>query len=178
MRSRCPALPPNRAHQAWCSWSAGVRPSSCTGPSIAASSRMRMERMMPTHCAVTSAWRLEISRLAGETLRPFEAREAETWLVDVTQADAPALLYHHIDGAETHPESGVAPDMEQLRQGIYQETGHSFAGREWVLISRPHRLDNGLRDQRTVHRHSDRRPRLHLHAGALYDRPPAQRARS
>ena len=87
---------------------------------------------------------LEIGRLADETLRPFEARKAETWLVDVTRPDAPALLYHHIDGAEARPEPGAIPDMEQLRQGIYQETGHSFAGREWVLISRPHGLDTGL----------------------------------
>ncbi|MDE2599333.1 MAG: CHASE domain-containing protein [Rhodocyclaceae bacterium] len=88
---------------------------------------------------------LEISRLTQETLSPFEKREAETWLIDTTIPDAPVLLYHHIDGVDTNAESAVAPDIEQLRRGIYQETGHSFAGRDWVLISRPHGLDNGLR---------------------------------
>jgi signal transduction histidine kinase/CHASE1-domain containing sensor protein len=88
---------------------------------------------------------LEIGRLASETLRPFETRDAETWLIDLTKPDAPELLYHHVDGTETRTVAGKAPDVEALRQGIYQETGHSFAGREWVLISRPHGLDSGLK---------------------------------
>jgi signal transduction histidine kinase/CHASE1-domain containing sensor protein len=87
---------------------------------------------------------LEISRLTQETLRPFEKREAETWLIDTTIPDAPVLLYHHIDGMAADVESASAPDIERLRQGVYQETSHSFAGREWVLISRPHGLDSGL----------------------------------
>lgn len=88
---------------------------------------------------------LEVGRLASETLRPFEMREAETWLIDVSKPDAPELLYHHIDGHAARSETGAAPDIETLRQGLYQETGHSFAGREWVLISRPHGLDNGFK---------------------------------
>jgi signal transduction histidine kinase/CHASE1-domain containing sensor protein len=88
---------------------------------------------------------LEITRLAGETLRPFEGREAETWLIDVTNPDAPELLHHHVDGRAGIPPQSKAPDVEHLRQGLYQETGHSFAGREWLLISRPLSLESNLK---------------------------------
>ena len=87
---------------------------------------------------------LEIDRLAGETLRPFEDREAETWLLDVTNPDAPELLHHHIDGQEGPSTLSTTPDLERLRQGLYQETGHHFAGRDWVLISRPLSLEDSL----------------------------------
>ncbi|HWU83870.1 MAG TPA: CHASE domain-containing protein [Rhodocyclaceae bacterium] len=85
---------------------------------------------------------LEIGKLAEQTLKPFETREGEAWLVDVSNPDAPQLLYHHIDGLPSLSVSGPPPDLEQLRQGLYQETAHSFAGREWLLISRP--VDIGI----------------------------------
>ena len=88
---------------------------------------------------------LEIDRLANETLKPFEDRQAETWLIDVTSPDAPALLHHHIDGQDAATNSTNAPDLEQLRQGLYQETAHHFGGRDWVMISRPLSLENGLK---------------------------------
>ena len=88
---------------------------------------------------------LEISRLASETLRPFEGREAETWLIDVTNPDAPELLHHHVDGSTDTPPLHQAPDLDRLRQGLYQETGHAFAGREWLLISRPLSLESNLK---------------------------------
>ena len=88
---------------------------------------------------------LEVGRLAEETLRPFEGREAETWLIDVTNPDTPELLYHHVDGMNAPSTLQAAPDVEHLRQGVYQETSHTFAGRQWLLISHPHGLDSGLK---------------------------------
>jgi signal transduction histidine kinase/CHASE1-domain containing sensor protein len=88
---------------------------------------------------------LAIGRLAEETLRPFDTRQAETWLLDVTTPDSVEVLYHHVDGEEKTPSVATAPDVEQLRQGVYQETGHRFAGREWLLISRPLALDGNLK---------------------------------
>lgn len=88
---------------------------------------------------------LEIGKLAMETLRPFESREAETWLIDVTNPDAPELLYHHIDGKETASVQSAAPDVESLRHGVYQETSHNFANREWLMISKPMALDSSLK---------------------------------
>ena len=87
---------------------------------------------------------LEIGKLAEETLRPFEHRKAETWLIDVTETNRPEVLYHHIDG-EPQRSANTAPDIEQLRQGLYQETNHSFAGREWMLVSRPYELGGGFK---------------------------------
>ncbi|HWT54882.1 MAG TPA: CHASE domain-containing protein [Rhodocyclaceae bacterium] len=88
---------------------------------------------------------LEIGKLAQQTLSPFETRNAENWLIDVTDQEAPQLLYHHIDGREPIEATGPAPNIEHLRQGLYQETSHSFAGRQWLLISRPRDLDDGLK---------------------------------
>lgn len=88
---------------------------------------------------------MEISRLAGETLRPFEDRNAETWLFDVTSPGGPVLLHYHVDGQTTAPTTAASPDIELLRQGLYHESSHHFAGRDWVMISRPLSLGNDLK---------------------------------
>jgi len=88
---------------------------------------------------------LEIGKLARDTLRPFEKREAETWLLDVTNADAPELLYHHVDGQTSPSTQSAMPDVESLRHGLYQETSHRFASREWLLISKPLALHSNLK---------------------------------
>lgn len=87
---------------------------------------------------------VEITGIAEDALSPFEARQAEVWLIDVTDAGSPQLLYHRIAGKEAVPAASDYLDPATLRHGIYQESQHRFAGRDWVLISKPHSLEGAF----------------------------------
>lgn len=84
----------------------------------------------------------EIARLARESLQGMSLHPTESWLIDITEPSKPQLLYH-ISGSGD--DDKTMPEVEALRQGLNHESTHDFAGRTWLLISRPADLDANLK---------------------------------
>ena len=79
---------------------------------------------------------VSIPALMADSLAPFDAQHIETWLIDRSGADTPLLL--HVSGSRRVVPGSTVPAMTALQRGVHYASRFSVAGRDWMVICRPH----------------------------------------
>lgn len=84
---------------------------------------------------------IEVAKLTEATFKPYESGSMDIWLVDATTEEQEALIYGH---AQRGDEASSVPDLSLVERKTHYISKHDFAGRNWLLISRPAAQHNAL----------------------------------
>ncbi len=77
---------------------------------------------------------IEVAKLTETTFKPYESAGMDIWLVDATSEEQETLIYGH---TQLSNEAALVPDLALVQRKTHFISKHDFAGRNWLLISRP-----------------------------------------